>query len=117
MQLRAEFRVIPGGSGEGEVDGEGEGVGDAEWVLVEDVEVSCAWWMMPFVRGKMEEAHRGICRKVVEKVEMQRMQEAVARTAAKGKGRESAGSSPVKARERDEDGETVARGPEKITYG
>jgi hypothetical protein len=62
--VRAEFRVMENRE---EVEGEGEGVGDAEWLLVEDVEVSCAWWLMPFVRGKMESAHRGICRKVVEK--------------------------------------------------
>jgi hypothetical protein len=75
--VRAEFRVVRGGAA-AEVEGENGGVGDAEWVLVEDVEVSCAWWMMPFVKGKMEEAHRGICRKVVEKVEMEMRQRAVA---------------------------------------
>ncbi|KAF2249951.1 hypothetical protein BU26DRAFT_399908, partial [Trematosphaeria pertusa] len=67
--LRAEFRVIEGWHGDAEVDGEGEGLGEVDWVLVEDVEVQCAWWLMPFVRGKMEQAHRDICRKVVEKVE------------------------------------------------
>jgi plasmid stability protein len=30
--------------------------------------------LMPFVKGKMELAHRDICRKVIEKVEMQRRQ-------------------------------------------
>jgi hypothetical protein len=75
--VRAEFRVARGGAG-AEVEGEGAGIGDAEWVLVEDVEVSCAWWMMPFVKGKMEQAHRGICAKVVEKVEMEQRQRAVA---------------------------------------
>ncbi|CAO2650022.1 Nn.00g013140.m01.CDS01 [Neocucurbitaria sp. VM-36] len=87
--VRAEFRVVRGGAG-AEVEGEGMGVGDAEWVLVEDVEVSCSWWLMPFVKGKMEQAHRDVCRKVVEKVEMQKRQEAVASSAgsaAKGKGR------------------------------
>ena len=52
-----------------EVEGEGMGVGDAQWVLVEDVEVSCAWWLMPFVKGKMEQAHRDVCRKVIEKTD------------------------------------------------
>lgn len=82
--VRAEFRVVRGGAA-AEVEGEGGGVGDAEWVLVEDVEVSCAWYMMPFVRGKMEEAHRGICAKVIEKVEMEMRQQAVAETSPKGK--------------------------------
>jgi len=80
--VRAEFRVTRGGAA-AEVEGEGGGVGDAEWVLVEDVEVSCAWYMMPFVRGKMEEAHRGICAKVIEKVEMEMRQQAVASTSPK----------------------------------
>ncbi|KAH8712070.1 hypothetical protein GQ44DRAFT_625765 [Phaeosphaeriaceae sp. PMI808] len=75
--VRAEFRVVQGGAA-AEVEGEGAGIGDAEWVLVEDVEVSCAWWMMPFVKGKMEQAHRGICAKVVEKVAMEQRQRAVA---------------------------------------
>jgi hypothetical protein len=66
--VRAEFRVVENGEVGSEVEGEGMGVGDAKWVLVEDVEVSCAWWLMPFVRGKMEQAHRGICEKVVERV-------------------------------------------------
>jgi hypothetical protein len=66
--VRAEFRVVENGEVGSEVAGEGMGVGDAKWVLVEDVEVSCAWWLMPFVRGKMEQAHQGICEKVVERV-------------------------------------------------
>lgn len=66
--LRAEFRVLDGSAMEGVVEGEGEGLGEVDLVLVEDVQVVCAWWMMPLVRGKMEEAHRDICRKVVEKV-------------------------------------------------
>ncbi|KAF2475385.1 uncharacterized protein BDR25DRAFT_331836 [Lindgomyces ingoldianus] len=101
--LRAEFRVIKGGADIGEVEGEGEGIGYAEWVLVEDVEVQCAWYMMPFVRSSMEGAHRDICRKVVEKVEMLKRQEAIVRTAAKGKGRV------------DSDG--GQRLPDKIIYG
>jgi len=75
--LRAEFRIVRGGA-EAEIEGEGGGVGDAEWVLVEDVEVACAWYLMPFVKGKMEQAHRGICTKVIEKVTMEHGQSAVA---------------------------------------
>jgi hypothetical protein len=66
--LRAEFRVMRGGA---DVEGQGMGLGDAQWLLVEDVDVSCARWMMPFVKSKMEEAHRDICRKVVDKVDAQ----------------------------------------------
>lgn len=73
---------------------EGLGIGDAEWVLVEDVEVSCSWWLMPFVKGKMEQAHRDVCRKVVEKVEMQRRQQALAQESPKGKGKDRAGEIP-----------------------
>ncbi|KAF1937124.1 hypothetical protein EJ02DRAFT_458986 [Clathrospora elynae] len=93
VTVRAEFRVVQGGA-DGEIEGEGMGVGDAEWVLVEDVEVTCAWWLMPFVKGKMETAHQDVCRKVVEKVEMMRRQEAVASTSPKakeGKGRGEGG--------------------------
>ncbi|KAF2021686.1 hypothetical protein BU24DRAFT_417324 [Aaosphaeria arxii CBS 175.79] len=126
VTLRAEFRVIRGGSGDGEVEGEGQGIGDAEWVLVEDVEVSCSWLLMPFVRGKMEAAHQDICRKVIEKVEMQKRQEAIAKTSSKGKsraddvpqplpGRASGSRSPP--RELDADGEVIEKEPEKITYG
>lgn len=67
--VRAEFRVIENGETGSEVEGEGMGVGDAQWVLVEDVEVTCPWWLMPFVKGKLEEAHQDLCRKVIEKVE------------------------------------------------
>jgi hypothetical protein len=70
--LRAEFRVVANGELGSEVEGEGMGVGDAQWVLVEDVEVSCAWWLMPFVKGKMEEAHQDVCRKVIERTEKMR---------------------------------------------
>lgn len=75
--VRAEFRVVRGGAG-AEVEGEGQGVGDAEWVLVEDVEVTCSWLMMPFVKGKLEEAHKDVCNKIIEKVEMQKRQQAIA---------------------------------------
>ena len=68
--LHAEYIVLPGGA-DAEVDGEGEGVGDAKWVLVEDVIVECSWWLMPFVRKTMETAHKDIVRKVVEKVAYQ----------------------------------------------
>ncbi|KAL1652514.1 hypothetical protein SLS61_004819 [Didymella pomorum] len=83
VTLRADYRVIRGGT-DAEVDGEGQGIGDAEWVLVEDVEVSCSWWLMPFVKGKMEQAHRDICRKVIEKVEMQRRQIDLAQSVGRG---------------------------------
>jgi hypothetical protein len=53
VTLRAEFRVERG---------ERRG----ECVLVKDVEVECARWMMPFVGGKVEEAHRDVCWRVVE---------------------------------------------------
>lgn len=79
ITVRADYRVIKGGI-DGEVDGEGQGIGDAEWVLVEDAEVSCSWWLMPFVKSKMEQAHRDICRKVIEKVEMQRRQNELAQS-------------------------------------
>jgi hypothetical protein len=85
--LHAEFRVLRGDSVDGEVDGEGAGLGDVEFVLVEDVEVQCSWYMMPFVRGKMEAAHRDICRKVVEKVIMEKTQADIARMAASEKGK------------------------------
>ncbi|KAF3041339.1 hypothetical protein E8E12_007353 [Didymella heteroderae] len=81
--IRADYRVIRGGA-DAEVDGEGQGIGDAEWVLVEDVEVSSSWWLMPFVKGKMEQAHRDICRKVIEKVEMQRRQDNLAQSVGRG---------------------------------
>lgn len=90
--VRAEFRVMRGGAG-AEVEGEGMGIGDAEWVLVEDVEVTCSRWLMPFVKGKMELAHRDVCRKVVEKVEMQRMQQEVAQTSPRG--RSGPGNTPA----------------------
>lgn len=70
--VRAEYRVLEGSEIRGTVDGEGEGLREAGWVLVEDAEVVCPWWMMPLVKGKMEEAHKDICRKVVEKVVTER---------------------------------------------
>ncbi|KAF2704743.1 hypothetical protein K504DRAFT_389678 [Pleomassaria siparia CBS 279.74] len=123
--LRAEFRVIAGGADDGEVEGEGEGIGFADWVLVEDVEVQTSWYMMPFVRGATEDTHKDICRKVIEKVEMEKRQEAIARTAAKGKGRQSltgslkSDGSAYKGIARqltDGDGEAIGK-PEKTTYG
>lgn len=47
--MRAEYRTIKGAA-DAEVDGEGQGIGDAEWVIVQDVQVSCSWWLMPFVK-------------------------------------------------------------------
>ena len=79
--------MIKGSTIEGVLEDEGEGLGQIEWVLVEDVEVICAWWMMPLVRGKMEEAHRDICRKVVEKVVAEKEMAATQRAAAKDKTR------------------------------
>ncbi|KNG51778.1 hypothetical protein DDE82_008485 [Stemphylium lycopersici] len=70
--VRAEFRVVANGEAGSEVEGEGMGVGDAQWILVEDVEVTCSWWLMPFVKGKMEEAHRDVCDKIIAKVEQRR---------------------------------------------
>lgn len=109
--LRAEFRVIKGGADEGEVEGEGEGIGLAEWVLAEDIELQCAWYMMPFVRKSMEAAHKDICRKIVEKVEMTRRQDELARTAAKGKGR---AKSPTEEKKPERSREEL---PDKIFYG
>ncbi|KAK3080921.1 hypothetical protein LTS18_011942 [Coniosporium uncinatum] len=41
------------------VEGKGEGDGgQQEWELVEDAEVECPGWLMPFVGGSMEKAHR-----------------------------------------------------------
>lgn len=137
--VRAEFRVVRGGAA-AEVEGEGAGIGDAEWVLVEDVEVTCAWWLMPFVRGKMEQAHRGICSKVMEKVAMEQRQRAVAGvefggrhsvdSPNKGKGRadtakdlpgvpppEYSPGSPESAAAHAQRVDTPAQVPEKITYG
>lgn len=137
--VRAEFRVVKGGAA-AEVEGEGEGIGDAEWVLVEDVEVSCSWFLMPFVKGKMEEAHRGICAKVIEKVEMEHRQRTIASAGRdsvgspnKGKGRISTDkalptlppqSPPPGGQSAYEVGamdsqriEMAANRPEKITYG
>ncbi|KZM18986.1 hypothetical protein ST47_g9845 [Ascochyta rabiei] len=84
VTVRADYRVIKGGA-DCEVEGEGQGIGDAEWILVEDAEVSCSWWLMPFIKGKMEQAHRDICRNPIEKVEMQRIQDDLAKTVGRGK--------------------------------
>lgn len=136
--VRAEFRVVRGGAA-AEIEGEGMGIGDAEWVLIEDVEVSCGRLMMPFVKGKMEQAHQDICRKVVEKVEMQRRQAAIAQESPRGKSRAGEGDAtdastgyaqptpqralfgqtydvPGEAAESQRAG-MVAPLPEKITYG
>jgi hypothetical protein len=109
VTLRAEFRVIKGDTADAEVEGEGEGIGHADWVLVEDVEVSCAWYTMPLVKGSAEKAHRDICKKVVEKVAMEKRQEALARTAAKGKERAGSGSDGIRSPQ-------AEKLPDKITY-
>lgn len=120
--VRADYRVIKGGA-DSEVEGEGQGIGDAEWVLVEDAEVSCSWWLMPFVKGKMEQAHRDICRKVLEKVEMQRRQNDLAKTMGRGKepahGQAfSANATPIEADAHEaQKFELPAPGSEKIFYG
>ncbi|KAF2438278.1 hypothetical protein P171DRAFT_171161 [Karstenula rhodostoma CBS 690.94] len=129
--LRAEFRVLEGSAMEGFVDGEGGGLGEVRWVLVEDVEVVCAWWMMPLVRGKMEEAHRDICRKVVEKVARQmaeREQEGgnVQMVAKQKTGQvesdhvvrvDSLAQKQDSYAGEDVESEPKDQGPEKITYG
>jgi hypothetical protein len=68
------------------------------------VEVVCAWWMMPLVRGKMEGAHRDICRKVVQKVvrDEERAREGAGVKFDVGKGVESPARESL---------------PEKTTYG
>ncbi|KAK9343358.1 hypothetical protein V1522DRAFT_424145 [Lipomyces starkeyi] len=65
LVVRAEWRVRPGGAYE-EVEGKEEG---PEHMLVEDVTVECAWWLMSLAKRSVEAAHRDICRKLVEKVE------------------------------------------------
>ena len=112
VTLRAEFRVVKGDSAEAEVGGEGEGIGRAEWVLVEDVEVSCAWYMMPFVRGNAEKAHANICKQIIEKIYMEKRQRDLARSAVKGKGRAGSAS----------ESDTIASPqadpvPDKVRYG
>lgn len=49
-----------------------QGQGQAEAVLVEDVTVECARVMMPFVRRNAAHAHRGICRKILARVEAEK---------------------------------------------
>jgi hypothetical protein len=61
------------------------------------VEVTCSWWLMPFVKGKMEQAHRGICDKVIEKVMMEQQQRAIAGVEH---GRHSSVESPNKGKSR-----------------
>lgn len=122
VTVRADYRVIQGGA-DGEVDGEGQGIGDAEWVLVEDAEVSCSWWLMPFVKGKLEQAHRDICRKIIEKIEMQRRQDDLANTVGRGKMLSSGHALNVNPRPIEADSneaqrvELPAPGSQKIFYG
>jgi len=116
VTVRAEYRVIRGGM-ESEIDGEGQGIGDAEWVLVEDAEVSCSWGMMPFVKGKMELAHRDICRKVIEKVEMQRRQIDLAQSVGRSLQVDGASATYAKAVVPEQQvAELYAPGSQKIFY-
>lgn len=115
--VRADYRVIKG-SADGKIEGEGQGIDHAEWVLAEDAEITCSGWLMPFVKGKMEQAHRDICRKVIEKVEMQRSQDHLAKTV--GRGQEpsqgyavGANAGPVEA----DANELPMPGSEKVFYG
>lgn len=121
--------MLEGSKIEGAVEGEGQGLGDVDWVLVEDVEVMCAWWMMPFVKGKMEDAHRDICRKVVEKVareKVEREREAPEANATAGiplsSSQAADGVDPPVAVQASHTGEHAIpqpqeSKPEKITYG
>ncbi len=120
--VRADFRVIKGGF-DAEVESEDQDIGDAEWVLVEHAEVSCSWWLMPFVKGKMEQAHRDICRRVIEKVEAQKRQEDLTKPMRRGKELSQGtarrvNNAPVEADANEAQRvELPAAEPEKIRYG
>ena len=122
VTVRADYRVIKGGA-DGQVEDEGQGIGNAEWVLVEDAEVSCSWWLMPFVKSKLEQAHRDICRKVIEKVEMQRRQDDLAKSVVRGQELSQrhvlhANAKPVEANaDEAQRVELPAPGSQKIFYG
>ncbi|KAK9351763.1 hypothetical protein V1505DRAFT_420149 [Lipomyces doorenjongii] len=68
LVVRAEWSVQPGGACGG-MKGEAEG---PEYMLVENVTVECAWWLMSLAKRSVEAAHRDICRKLVEKVDRAR---------------------------------------------
>lgn len=106
--LRAEFRVIP-------ADDDAAGAGN--WLLVEDVEVACAWWMMPLVRSKMEEAHRDICRKVVDKVEGLQRGGAAVQVAVPEGPEDELGPAPLGGLQSVDVGLPPPVVPGKVTYG
>lgn len=54
--------------GKGEAEGGGADGGQQEWELVEDAEVECPGWLMAFVRGSMETAHREMFGGFMDKV-------------------------------------------------
>ena len=69
VMVRAEWRVEHAGSGGGGDGSDTDGVEEqVEFLLVEDLTVECASWMMPFVGMTVEGAHRDICWKLVEKL-------------------------------------------------
>jgi len=69
VMVRAEWRVEHAGSGGGGDGSDTDGVEEqTEFLLVEDLTVECASWMMPFVGMTVEGAHRNICWKLVEKL-------------------------------------------------
>ncbi|KAM0287693.1 hypothetical protein ACHAQH_000223 [Verticillium albo-atrum] len=47
-------------------DGEGERHGDGEWEMVEVLRLQGNRMLMPLMKGQMRDAHRDICRKVME---------------------------------------------------
>jgi len=47
---------------------EGEDKTDGQWVLQEDAQVECAWYLMPLMRGTYEDAHRDLCSRILEKI-------------------------------------------------
>ncbi|KAH8592841.1 hypothetical protein B0O99DRAFT_629110 [Bisporella sp. PMI_857] len=55
-------------------DSEEGSFGDADWVLTEEVTVECHWMLMPFVKQSAINAHKNICRLVVEKVVRKRQE-------------------------------------------
>ena len=73
--------------------------------------------MMPFVKGKMELAHRDICRKVIEKVEMQRRQIDLAQSVGRSLQVDGASATYAKAVVPEQQvAELYAPGSQKIFY-
>lgn len=69
--VRGDFRVVEErilDERDRDGDGDEQRPGRNGWVLVEDIEVTCSWWLMPFVKSKMEQAHRELVHKIIEKV-------------------------------------------------